>query len=68
MEITIIPRRLSIKRIINRMEAKMMPRLGAADKMNKPDIIGVGVQLISLMMPMYSVVRFRQPLYFAFAA
>ena len=49
------------------MEAKMMPRLGAADKMNKPDIIGVGVQLISLMMPMYSVVRFRQPLYFAFA-
>lgn len=68
MEITIIPRRLSIKRIINRMKAKMMPRLGAVDKMNKPDIVGVGVQLVSLMVPMYPVVRFQQPFYFAFAA
>ena len=50
------------------MEAKMVPRLGAADKMNKPDIVGVGVQLVSLMVPMYPVVRFRQPLYFAFTA
>ena len=46
----------------------MMPRLGAVDKMNKPDIVGVGVQLVSLMVPMYPVVRFQQPFYFAFAA